>query len=166
MSGSTPPYRPVQYQPPVRDAQAPYQYPGNNYGHAPQPQYGAPTWAKPKPTSGKAIASLVIGCVCVFMWPVSILAAPVGLVLGWMGLRESTPPGESHGGRGLAIGGLVLNSVMFVITLLMVALFVFMFAMIEATEYEPMPVPETERSGSFKAEHDALDLSQPLGRWD
>lgn len=65
-------------------------------------------WAPPKPTSGKAIASLVCGLVgfIVFCYLPGI-AALVGLVLGVLGLFETGREG-TRSGRGLAIAGVIV----------------------------------------------------------
>lgn len=71
-------------------------YGGPPYGGgAPQPGYGAP---QPVKTDGVSIAALISGIVC---------CAPVGIVLGFMGLSRTK--GGQRKGRGLAITGLILG---------------------------------------------------------
>lgn len=114
-------------------------YPGNNY--APPPGYAAPNPQQPynappgmypvrpaKPTSGKAIASLVIGGVCVFFWPVAILAGPVGFWFGMRGMKESKQPNGRFSGWGLGLAGTIMSAVMFVMCVGIGILFVGLFA--------------------------------------
>ena len=64
-----------------------------------------------KPTSGKAIASLVCGIcglVLVFCY-VPVIAALVGVVLGILGIVETGKEG-SRSGRGMAIAGVIISS--------------------------------------------------------
>lgn len=77
----------------------------------PPPQYGVETYGvvglPPKPTSGKAIASLACalgGSVLVFACPPLGVAVLVGLVLGVLGIIE-TGKDSTRRGRGIAIAG-------------------------------------------------------------
>lgn len=133
--------RPQGYPPqPGANQARPAQYPGNNYGapqgypQSPQP-YGpppgqyAPYPVQPsKQTSGKAIAALVISLVCVFFWPISILAGPVGFFLGMKGMKESKQPGGKFQGYGLAMAGTIVSSIMFMVSLGIGVLFIALFA--------------------------------------
>lgn len=93
-----PPYGQQPYG--QQSGQQPYgQYPGYGNGWAPYP-------AAPR-TSGFAIAALVT-CVLCFL--------PLGLVFGLVALRQIKKTGQS--GKGLAISGLVVNSVTLLLTLL------------------------------------------------
>lgn len=73
----------------------------------PPPPGMAGEWAAPKPTSGKATASLVCGLGGIllgFFCPVLGAAVLVGLVLGIMAIAETGRNG-TRSGRGLAIAG-------------------------------------------------------------
>ncbi|WP_162458298.1 DUF4190 domain-containing protein [Pseudactinotalea terrae] len=59
--------------------------------------------AKPAPTSGFAVAALVCGIVGVF----TLVPALAAIVLGHAGLWRTRS--NTHSGRGLAIGGMVLG---------------------------------------------------------
>lgn len=59
--------------------------------------------AKPAPTSGLAVAALVCGIVGVFL----VVPALFAIGFGHAGLWRTRT--NSHGGRGLAIGGIVLG---------------------------------------------------------
>lgn len=102
-------------------------------GYPPQPQayppgYGQPyPIARPKPTSGKAIASLVCGLVGVLMAPLGALTGPVAMLMGFMSMKE-TAPGGSRNGRGMAIGGLVTGAFGFLVSAALVGLFVWIFS--------------------------------------
>ncbi|WP_199545715.1 DUF4190 domain-containing protein [Streptomyces sp. N35] len=94
------PGQPYGQQPGQPYGQPPYgQYPGYGNGWAPYP-------AAPR-TSGFAIAALVT-CVLCFL--------PLGLVFGLVALRQIKKTGQS--GKGLAVSGLVVNSVTLLLTLL------------------------------------------------
>lgn len=68
-------------------------------------------WQPAKPTSGKAVASLVCGLAGLavgFFCQILYLAIPVGLVLGVLGILETGRAGR-RSGRGLAIAGVILS---------------------------------------------------------
>ncbi|MDZ5622916.1 DUF4190 domain-containing protein [Nocardioides bizhenqiangii] len=75
-------------------------YGNDPYGQTPQNPYGAPYQggAAPTSTDGVSIASLVLGLIC---------CAPVGLILGFVGLKRTK--GGQRKGRGFAITGIVLG---------------------------------------------------------
>lgn len=154
--------RPQGYPP--QPGATPQQYPGNNYGapqgypQTPQP-YGPPPghrvpYPQAKQTSGKAIASLVIGLVCVFFWPISILAGPVGMILGMKGMKESKQPGGQYQGYGLAMAGMIVSSLMFVVCLCIAVLFIVLFAFVEKHErsYQMQDSPYVQTSSSVDAD--------------
>ena len=67
---------------------------------------GYPSPAKPSKTSGLAIASLVCGFLGFLLLP-----GLFGVVFGIMALRQINASGGTVGGKGLAIGGLVLSGI-------------------------------------------------------
>ena len=67
------------------------------------------------PTSGMAIASLILGIASFFC---SLLTAIPGLILGILGLKK-IKTGEKQG-KGLAIAGIILNCVSIVILIVMI----------------------------------------------
>lgn len=86
-----------------------------------------------KPTSGKAIASLICGLASVVGFAICVapaVAAPVGIVLGVIALFETGRNGP-RGGRGLAIAGVIVSSLA---TLLIVGAAGFFFFITKATE--------------------------------
>jgi hypothetical protein len=91
----------------------------------PQPPYGAPQ----PPTSGKAIAALVLGIVGLVMcgcFPVSIVA----WVLGKQAEREIRESGGTLGGNDLAKAGWITGAIGTVLSALVVIAYVgFMVAM-------------------------------------
>ncbi len=95
-------------------------YPPQNYGMYPPPVS--------RPTSGKALTSIILMGVSVLFWPMAVFTGPAALVLGWMALKETTPTG-TRTGRGLAIAGMVGGSLMFVACLGLAAIMVFAFTM-------------------------------------
>ncbi len=99
---------------------APYAPPMNPYGM----QQQVPGYNVPRQTSGLAIASLVLalsGFLC-GLTPIG------GLICGIMALKE-TGPGGGKDGRGLAIAGIAISSI---ILLLVLAYFVLVFAFMGA----------------------------------
>lgn len=106
---------------PPQGGQAPYSPPMNPYGM----QQQVPGYNVPRQTSGLAIASLVLalsGFLC-GLTPIG------GLICGIMALKE-TAPGGPKDGRGLAIAGMVISSL---ILLLVLAYFVLVFAVMGAS---------------------------------
>ncbi len=95
-------------------------YPPQNYGMYPMPVS--------RPTSGKALTSIILMGVSILVWPMSVVTGPAALVLGWMALKETTPTGPRTG-RGLAIAGMIGGSLMFVACLGLAAIMVFAFTM-------------------------------------
>lgn len=83
---------------------APQAYAPQQQPYAAQPAYG---YAPAPPSSGVALASMITGIAALAlgsMCGLPILAAPVAIILGAMGMRE-TGPGQKAG-RGFAITGL------------------------------------------------------------
>ena len=92
------PYAAPQAYAPQQQPYAPQQ------PYAAQPAYG---YAPAPPSSGVALASMITGIAALAlgsMCGLPILAAPVAIILGAMGMRE-TGPGQKAG-RGFAIAGL------------------------------------------------------------
>lgn len=81
------------------DAPSPYQQP---YHYGPGPFFA------PSP-NGKAISSLVLGIVGIFMIPV--LASIPGVVLGVIARREIRDEPQRYTGDGLALAGLITSAV-------------------------------------------------------
>jgi len=84
----------------------------------------------PPRTAPEATAALVLGIVAmlgmVCLAPVGGIVAVVGLVLGYRALEAIKAAPERLGGRGVAIGGLVLSGIAFVLSLVGFALLVLM----------------------------------------
>lgn len=77
------------------------------YGAYPYPSYAAPPAG---PTSGKAIAALVLGICSIVLYPLAIILAPIAIVLGVKGLREARGP-PPRPGKGMAIAGITTGGV-------------------------------------------------------
>ena len=95
-------------QPGYQNGPNPYGQPGfqnpNYYG--PQNPYGAPGYGQDQGGSGMAVASMVLGIIAflgVCCYPVSLLLAIIGLILGGVAIKKNTP------GKGMAIAGLILS---------------------------------------------------------
>jgi hypothetical protein len=103
----------------------------------PPPGMGMPDFGIPRPQSGKAVGSLVcagLGLIC------CAIALPIGFVLGCMGIAETGPNG-SRSGRGMAITGLVLN------TLIMGGIIAFYVVVFAASAVQHQKQQEVENKG-------------------
>jgi hypothetical protein len=110
--------QPQQQQPQYRQPQfqqAPYQQPAQpDYQYQQYQQY--PNTAQ-KPSTGMAIASMILGIASVVtscLWFLSIPAGIVGLVLGIICLKNK------QDGKGMAIAGLILSGVGIVAALIVI----------------------------------------------
>jgi len=105
--------------------------------------------------SGKAIASLVCGVISFLIWPLAVVAGPAAVITGTMAMKETGASG-TKGGRGLAIGGIVAGSLMFVACIGFAALFffVFQFAESEHKRMEADIAVERERQTEWAADND------------
>jgi hypothetical protein len=116
-----PNYRP-QYPPPAAPGSpAPY------YQPAPAAGYGIPVMAvAAMPTSGLAVASMVLGIVGVtFGWFLLGIPCLLAVIFGHIGLNQTR--NNLKAGRGMAIAGLVLGYI-FIIPTLIVDIDVFLIA--------------------------------------
>lgn len=79
------------------------------------------------------IASLVLGIISIFFsffcWFISIITAPIGLILGIIDFNKKKR--ENNPSRGMAISGIVLSS----ISLVIVIILIFFLAALSATGY-------------------------------
>lgn len=84
----------------------------------------------PPRTAPEATAALVLGIVAMLgmacLPPVGGIVAVVGLVLGYRALEAIKAAPERLGGRSVAIGGLVLSGIAFVLSLVGFAMLVLM----------------------------------------
>ncbi|MBG0563012.1 DUF4190 domain-containing protein [Actinoplanes aureus] len=113
------PFPPQPYSPPVSGfPQSPAGYPHSPAGYPPQAGYPAPPMYQPvivgrlgPPTSGWAVASMVLGIVGLLLvfcaWGIPSLLA---VIFGHIGLAE-TKRGEKSG-QGMAVAGLVLGYIL------------------------------------------------------
>jgi len=79
---------------------------GTSSGFAPSP--AAPPTGQRK---GLAIASLVIGLIGLVSFGLFGVGAMIGLVLGGVAIWKATKQPSEYGGRGIAVGGVVVNAV-------------------------------------------------------
>lgn len=98
---------------------------GEQWTESYRPRVGAPDYAPPAPTSGLAIASLVLGIASFFVWCLAFITGIAGIVAGLAALRECQPRGPKRG-RGLAIAGMICSAAAFTI----MAFFTFMFLIV------------------------------------
>lgn len=107
-----PPLSPPQWQPPA----PPYAAPPGWQQH--YPPYGYPTppgYPQPRDTNGFCIASLVCSLAGILIW---FLGPVLGLVFGWIGIRQISRDGAN--GRGLAVAGIVIGAVMILLNVVFV----------------------------------------------
>jgi hypothetical protein len=134
---STPdPYAP-QPQPPQQPPPPPY---------GAYPPYGYP-YVPPRPTNGMAIAAMVCGIVGVCS-PLGVL----GIIFGTVAKRQIRETGE--GGDGMATAGIVCGWIGVAATIVWIAYYVVMFAMIGAAFNEiddwPTHYPTDDPSWMFR----------------
>jgi hypothetical protein len=111
------------------DPNAPYGY---GYGSP----YGPPQYPMVSPPSdGMAIASLVVSCVSVLglcTWGIGAILGLVGAILGHVAQRRIRNTGA--GGRGMALAGVIVGWSVFVLGLIIAAVFVFAVVMAETSQ--------------------------------
>jgi ribosomal protein L37E len=77
-----------------------------DYQGAPYYPYGA----QAKQSKGMATASLVLGIIGLLTFGLLLVGSVVGLILGIRALRKASSEPSAYGGRGVALGGIVTNS--------------------------------------------------------
>jgi type II secretory pathway pseudopilin PulG len=90
--------------PPDQTYQRPQPPPSYGYG-APQDYFGAPQ----KKRVGHAVASLAIGIAGFCTFGLFLIGSVVGTILGVVALNRANKSPATHGGKGLAIAGIILN---------------------------------------------------------
>lgn len=93
-------------------------------GVPPYAPYAAPP---PAPSSGKSIASLVVGIASIILWFLGLLLGPIALFLG-ISARKDVARQPGTGGAGMAIAGIVLGSIGCFLGLLGLAFFLTLLA--------------------------------------
>lgn len=138
----------------------PGRYPGSSYPgnrgqnspySAPPPPYAPPPYTPLKPFSTKAIVAICCGGVSVFMWPLAPIVGVVGVVTGWLGMKESKEPHGSHRGWGVALAGLLMSAGMFFISIALAGLMVWVFSFAEKQQ-EKMAQKRAERELQWEYE--------------
>lgn len=112
------------------------------YGEQPgygQPGYGQPAYAPSGPggrTSGMAITSLVVAIVSFFLAFIAVgaLGGIVAVVLGIIALRQIRESHGTVGGKGVAIGGIVVGGLSILIGAALVVLFAFVGSVFEQNQ--------------------------------
>lgn len=97
-------------------AAQPPEYPGQPTQPPPSPSpQGQPPqqWYPPRPqTNGMAVASMVLGIVGMFTFPLFMIPNILAVVFGFVGRSQiDRAPPHTMGGRGMAIAGIVLGFV-------------------------------------------------------
>lgn len=130
MTGQAPQSYP---QPPMPPGPPPPPGYGHNMPYGAPPPPPPPGWSPTRPTSGKAVASMVcsiVGLVGLAFCPLLVLGIPAGLILGLIAMFETGREGR-FSGRGFAIAGLIISVIAMVAA---VAFGVVMFSMIKSAE--------------------------------
>ena len=91
----------------------------------PTPQHGYPM--RP-PTNGMAVASMVLGIVGLFLFPLFMIPNILAVIFGFVALNQiKRVPPNTIGGRGMAIAGLVMGFVGIALFLLLIPFGTFEF---------------------------------------
>jgi hypothetical protein len=120
-----PPPAPTPAPPPPPPTAAGYPAPGFPAQGYPAQTYPAQGYGQPRQNSGKAIASMVLGIVGLlgaFFCGIGLIAAIVGLVLGYVAKREIRDSQGRLDGSGMATAGIVLGWVAVGLALVFVAI--------------------------------------------
>jgi len=94
-------------------------------GYQPQPYYGG--YTPTPPASGMAIASMIVGILSIpmtFMYCLGLPCAIVAIILGHI-VRAKARRGEIEAGAGMAMAGLICGYVSILLSVIMIAFFVF-----------------------------------------
>jgi peptidyl-prolyl cis-trans isomerase B (cyclophilin B) len=128
----------------------PHPPPGDHRWNQPPspPGFYPPMYPPPRQTNAMAIAALVS----------AFVIAPLGIVFGHIALSQIRRSDED--GRGLAIAGLVIGYVFTGLYLLLIVLWVAMFAWI-TTEIEKLPTTTT-RYGTYSMQSTAWTEKTPV----
>ena len=157
-------------------------YPGNrpSYGGGPasapppppppppgaygQPGYGYQPFRPSKPFSGKATASTVIAGAMLIFFPLGIIGNIVGLVFGVMALKDTKEPGGTHRGRGLAMGGVIGNIVVWLMSVVICAAvgFAIFMAVEDAQRNRRNYQVEREQQKKENVDEDLLKVAERL----
>lgn len=90
--------------------------------------YGRGRRRRRRSDNGMAIASLVLGCVSIFIYFLGFITAPLGLIFGIIALRKLRDPDCEQGGYGMALAGVILNGLILLLWLVGIIVIV-VFAM-------------------------------------
>ena len=123
--------------PPYGPPPSPYVTPPAGFGGTGPMAVGA------RPTSGTAIASLILGIVSLIgiMCYVGFFTGIAGIICGHLALSTIRKSNQTLDGKGLAIAGLVLNYLSVVISLLFIAFMVFVMTNWDGTNFESTNAP-------------------------
>ena len=80
------------------------------HNHA-QPNYYSPPAVGGGEKSGLAITSLVLGIIGFFTMGLLVIGSLIGLIIGIVALTKANRSPREYGGKGLAVGGIVLNAI-------------------------------------------------------
>ena len=105
-----------------------------------QPPTGAPMPYGPPPSSGMAIAAMILGIVglvlpCVGLWMISPICSILAVILGFM--AKGKVQAGTGSGKGMAIAGIVCGFVGIAIGLLFVACLVLGVAVLDQAAQSP-----------------------------
>ncbi len=132
----------------------------------PQPPPSAPPAAEPGPpcrTSGMAIASLVLGILAVVTCVGAIIFAPIGLVLGIIGLIQTDRSRGCLRGHGLALAGTILSGISLLISPILAAILFPVFARAREKAQQTMCLSNARQLSSAMMMYQSdWDTSYPL----
>lgn len=116
--GEQPPQGGQPGQPPAYGQQPGYGAPPPGYG-APPPGYGAPPPGYGQPPYGSPYAAQKTNTLAIVSLVTSFLCSPAGLITGIIALNQIGRTGEK--GRGLAIAGIVISVLGFLLSMALFA---------------------------------------------
>lgn len=101
-------------------AENPYAPPAPGAGPAPPGYAYAYAFASDVPSSGWAVASLVVGIVSILLYPFAIITGPLAIIFFYLARRQIAVTPPTHKGMGMAIAGLVTGIIGSLLGLLVV----------------------------------------------
>ncbi len=118
-------------------------YPGPPVGPPPGPGYPPPNmgYRAPQPTEGKAVTSLVLGLLSIFCF--GIFSGIPAVVVGFLSRRDIARSGNTLGGGGMAIGGIVTGALGSIMSLATFGMMIFgmVAAGRAASSFTPPSIP-------------------------
>jgi hypothetical protein len=136
-----------------------------DHGHyQPYPQqYPQPYIQPAKPSSGKAIGSLVTGLASLMFVPLGVISCPIGFALGIGAMRETSGEDAARSGRGMAIAGIWTNVGVFALSVLGLVGFIWLFSTLSDFE-DDRHFDEYHYTQEYSSKADAREDARLIAR--